>query len=181
MKAKTVKTCNSTEPQYQDYLNLIRREAWKRIRYNPLLDYDELIGQGSLAFSRAVETWDPTKGKFSTHLVWQCRNFMGRTQGCQNYPEESVSLDDPEPLQLADEQPGPFEQVKLRAGLSGLSSEAMEVVRLILEVPWELADWTIRWVRISQGSIKLYLRGLGWRHNAIDRAFAEIRAMLDGL
>jgi len=106
---------------------------------------------------------------------------MGRTQGCQNYPEESVSLDDPEPLQLADEQPGPFEQVKLRAGLSGLSSEAMEVVRLILEVPWELADWTIRWVRISQGSIKLYLRGLGWRHNAIDRAFAEIRAMLDGL
>jgi hypothetical protein len=36
-------------------------------------------------------------------------------------------------------------------------------------------------VRISQGSIRLYLRGLGWRHNTIDRAFNEIKAMLSEL
>ncbi len=165
-------------PQYNDYLDLIRSEAWKRVRYNPLLDFEELVSAGSLAFTNAVKTWDQAKGKFSTHLVWQCRDFMGRVQGCRNYNEEVVSLDEPEALEAPDPGPGPYEEAKFRSGVAGLSQEAMEVVWLVLNIPWEVIDWTIRWVRPSQGSVRQYLRSLGWAHSRIDRAFAEVKAML---
>ena len=179
------------QPQYKDYLDLIRREAWKRVRYNPQLDFEELVSMGSLAFTKAIETWDSAKGKFSTHLVWQCRDFMNRIQGCRNYCEELISLDDQEALksddqnsrglQLPDPSPGPYEETKFRSGVAGLSQEAMEVVWLVLNIPWELVDWTIRWVRPSQGSVRQYLRSLGWNHARIDRAFAEIKMMLKEL
>ena len=210
------------QPQYKDYLNLIRKEAWKRVKQNPLVDFEELISQGSLAFTVALQTWDPTKGKFSTHLVWQCKDYMGRVQGCRNYCYHTreyaectaQSLNDPkrsgqtitkqndwrnspiqehssvlspsefyhnelnEEVQIEDDKPSPYEEAKFRSGVAGLSQEALEVVWLVLNIPWELIDWTIRWVRPSQGSVRQYLRSLGWAHSRIDRAFAEVKAML---
>ena len=174
-------TKTQDQPQYKDYLNLIRKEAWKRIKYNPQLDFEELVSHGSLAFTKAIETWDPAKGKFSTHLVWQCRDFMGRVQGCRNYCEEIVSMDEPEALEAPDPGPGPYEEAKFRAGVGGLSKEALEVVWLILNIPWELVDWTTRWVRPSQNSVRQYLRSLDWGHARIDRAFTEIKIMLTEL
>jgi len=165
------------KPQYSDYIDLIRHEAWKRVRYNPFVAFEELVSQGHLAFAKATETWNPAKGKFSTHLTWQCRDYMGRVQGCRNYSEE-VSLDEPEALQVPDPAVGPYEETKFRSGVAALSQEALEVVRLVLNIPWELVDWTIRWVRPSKGSIRQYLRSVGWSHGKIDRAFNEIKAML---
>lgn len=212
------------QPQYEDYLNLIRKEAWKRVKRNPLADFEELVGQGSLAFTKALNTWDPAKAKFITHLWWQIQDCMSNVQGCRGFgkargtreavevntislddpgkrraglhlvhsqqqpghdgqlqAEPELAWDDPEVLQVADDRPGPYEGAKFRAGVAGLSQEAMEVVWLVLSIPWELVDWTIRWVRPSQGSVRQYLRSLGWGHARIDRAFAEVKMMLTDL
>lgn len=165
---------DNPEPQYTDYVNMIRQEAWKRVKRNPLVDFEELVSLGSLAFNKAVETWKPTKGKFSTHLWWQLKDQMGRVQSYQDYE----SLDNPETTQVADDKPGPFEETKFRSGVTSLSQEGMEVVYLVLNCPWELVDWTIRWVRPCQGSIREFLRSRGWPGSKIDKAFTEIKSML---
>ena len=209
------------QPQYKNYINMIRKEAWKRVKRNPLVDFEELVSAGGLAFTKALNSWEPAKGMFSTHLWWQIQDCMGSIQGCRGFNNEkstrekievnTISLDDPgkkrpglhlvqsyqqpgysgclqaepelawddpEVLQVADDKPNPYEETKFRSGVAGLSQEAMEVVYLILSIPWELIDWTIRWVRPSQGSVRQYLRSLGWAHSRIDRAFAEVKAML---
>jgi hypothetical protein len=212
------------QPQYKDYINLIRKEAWKRVKRNPLVDFEELVSAGSLAFTKALNSWEPAKGMFSTHLWWQIQDCMGSIQGCRGFnshnstreevdintislddpgkkrprlhlvqsyqqpgyngclqAEPELAWDDPEVLQVASGEPSPYEEVKFRAGLAGLSQEAMEVAWLVLSIPWEVTDWTIRWVRTSQGSIRKYLRSLGWGHARIDQAFAEVKQMLKEL
>lgn len=50
------------QPQYQDYLPMICKAVWARVRQNPWEDPDELMAQGRLAFAVALDTWDPAKG-----------------------------------------------------------------------------------------------------------------------
>jgi hypothetical protein len=203
------------EPQYSDYVNMIRKVAWKKIKTNPSLDFDELVSLGSLGFMQAVKSWDPNKGMFSTHLWYQLQDQMGRIKGCIKCPTEEKntvlledsygraghtyqnnmfspseehrssvlsSLDDLDlGIQIADDKPSPFEETKFRAGLASLSKEALEVVYLVLGSPQELVDWTIRWIRPSQSSIRTFLHSLGWKPKKIDQVFGEIKLMLKEL
>jgi hypothetical protein len=169
------------QPQYKDYLNLIRRMAWSRCQRNPWVEFDELISVGRLAFDKAVQSWDPAKGEFSTHLTWKCRGMMNKVQGCRHHVDrdDTLSLDDPEnPLELADPGPGPYEETRFRSMVADLGREAQEVVVLVLTIPWELVDWTMRSVRPSRSGIRDYLRSMGWPHPKINRAFKEIEAGL---
>jgi len=165
------------QPQYGDYADLIRKEAWQRVKHNPLIEFSELISQGNLAFDKAARTWDPAKGKFSTLLWWWIRHYMGQVQGCHHY----VSLDDPEVREIADERPSPYDETKFRLAITSMSQEATEVVWLVLTCPWELVDWTINRIRPSQSTIRQFLHSLGWGNKKIDQAFTEVKTMLEQL
>lgn len=69
-------------PQYEDYVNMIRKEAWRRVKKYPSLDFEELVSQGGVAFAMCLKSWNPSKGKFSTHLWWWIQDQMSRVKGC---------------------------------------------------------------------------------------------------
>lgn len=57
-------------------LNLIRKVAWTFTKKTGM-DYDELFGEASLAYSEAIHTYDPTRGaKFITHAYTCMRNHL---------------------------------------------------------------------------------------------------------
>jgi hypothetical protein len=168
-----------SEPQYEDYINSIRAEAWRRVKRNPLLDFDDLISAASIGFEKAKQSWDPARNpNFNNHLYWKIGHCMWEVeQKCHPY----LPLDESESIQIADDKSSPFEETKFRAGLASLSKEALEVVYLVLESPGELVDWTIRWIRPSQSSIRTFLHSLGWKRKKIDQVFGEIKTMLQEL
>jgi len=175
-KRKAYKT--PSPPQFKDYIGLIRRECWKRVAHNPLLDWDELISAGHTAFLDAVASWKPKRGKFSTHLVWKLKDRLGKIQGCRNY----VPLEDWEVLEIPDEREDPLRILSFRESLAALSGEALEVVWLILVSPTELVDWTAPVIIPTQKSIRAFLtEALKWKHALVDSVFKEIRAMLKTL
>ena len=65
------------QPEYLDYERLIKKWAYNLSMKCPV-GMDDLVSEGHIAFCDALSTWDPSKGMFSTHLVWQIRNRMGK-------------------------------------------------------------------------------------------------------
>jgi len=63
-------------PEYAQYEKLILKWAYYFARKCPVA-VEDLVAEGHIAFCEALGTWDPAKGMFSTHLVWQIRNRMG--------------------------------------------------------------------------------------------------------
>lgn len=59
-----------------DHERLVYQWVNSYVRKCPCASPEELLGQGRLAFAEAVSSWDPTRGMFSTHLVWQLRNRL---------------------------------------------------------------------------------------------------------
>lgn len=180
-------------PQYEDYVNLIRKYAWKAYRKNPNIDISDLISMGNIAYCEAIKTWDKNLGSFSTHLTWQLKDYLRpkrlRNCGLRVNREDHVALDDPEAPELADlSGPAVDREAGFRLAILSLSREAQEVVWLVLNLPEELADWTIRWVRPCLGSVRSYLRNTptgehpnGWPKAKIERAFNEIKTALMAL
>jgi DNA-directed RNA polymerase specialized sigma subunit len=56
------------EQQFND-LNLIRKAAWS-FHSTTGIDFEELMGEASLAYCKALKTYNPARGKLTTH-VWQ--------------------------------------------------------------------------------------------------------------
>lgn len=170
------------EIRYQDYINLIRSEAYKRVNYNPLVDLDELMGRGHVAFVFALRTWDPAIAEFSTHLWWQIQAAMKDVQGLRNFIESTVPWSDALDEVIGDPQATcPYEFTRFRAGLSSLSQEALEVVWIVLNAPEEFTDWAKSAIRPHRRNLRRCLQRLGWKHPKINKAFKEIIIMLKNL
>lgn len=164
---------------YRKYENLIRKSAWNRVRRNPRLDFDECVAVGNLAYAEALDTWDESRGCFSTHLYWRLRHRLGAAN--------AQAIDDDNHLagldQAADAaDPGdPFEACSFQSALDCLGEEAREVVGLILGSAGELVDFTASSVKVTRGNIRNYLRSLRWPGRKIDKAMKEIKDMLKNL
>ena len=151
------------EPEYEKYINLVRREVWKRVRGHADSDYDELLSAGNLAFMEASETWKEAKGAFSTHLWHRLRFRLGQACEAKKGWEQ---LDE----NLSEKGSGFF-----CAQLSELSQEAKWVVNLIFSSGEELVDLTAEHVRTSRSSIRQYLLSVGWTRRKIAKVFTEIK------
>lgn len=169
-------TQTETETHYRQHQNLIHRAAWERCRGNPSLDFNDLVGEGNLAYMECLQTWDPAKGKFSTHLTWRLRYRLGRANSqAIDHNNHTTALGDG--LQMAD----PKTKAGIWAALENLGAEAREVIGLILGSASELADFTTGTVKVTRGQIKNHLRSLGWSWQTIESVMAEIRTMLRNL
>lgn len=59
---------------FNDYKNLIFKEAWYySTKFN--VDVGDVIGEAYLLYHKAVETYKPSKGAFTTHLVWRLKEL----------------------------------------------------------------------------------------------------------
>ena len=61
-------------------------------RYAPNEDADELYGYAAEGLIRAASTYDPTRGKFSTHAMWCMRSAVGFDQSCAKRKKRSGKL-----------------------------------------------------------------------------------------
>ena len=61
-------------------------------RYAPNEDADELYGYAAEGLLRAASTYDPTRGKFSTHAMWCMRSAVGFNQLCEKRKKRSGKL-----------------------------------------------------------------------------------------
>ena len=61
-------------------------------RYAPNEDADELYGYAAEGLIRAASTYDPTRGKFSTHAMWCMRSAVGFNQHCAKRKKRSGKL-----------------------------------------------------------------------------------------
>ena len=61
-------------------------------RYAPNEDADELYGYAAEGLLRAASTYDPTRGKFSTHAMWCMRSSVGFNQLCEKRKKRSGKL-----------------------------------------------------------------------------------------
>ena len=157
-------------PKYEKYVNLIRKEAWKRAQKHPGLKFDELVSQGNLAYWLAVKTWDPTRASFSTHLWWRIKDEMNADPiGLAQCEEEQVDDID---LHRA---------VAFKLALAKLSEEAQEVCSLIFNSSAELCDFTASSIRVVRINIKRYLSSMKWPWKKINQAMTEIKEMLKNL
>jgi hypothetical protein len=168
-----------SDDHYLKHQKLIYERAWRRIAQNPNLDFQELLSEGNLAYCEALQTHDPAKGRFSTHLVWRLRHRLGKANA------RAIDLDNHTmPLDEAMEIPDPscsLESSSFQAGVEGLGAEAREVINLILGSAGEFANFTCSSVKATRGHIRDYLRNLKWPGRKIDTVFNEIKGMLKAL
>ena len=165
---------------YEAHRNLIHRAAWSRVKLNPNLDFQDLVSCGNLAYAECLQSHDPAKGKFSTHLVWRLRHRLGQANDSKiEWDNNTAELD--EAYELADPVCNPLESGSLREGLEGLGAEAMEVVNLILGSAGEFCDFTVSSVKVTKTAIQQTLRAWGWKWAKINSVMDEIRSMLRGL
>ena len=61
-------------------------------RYAPNEDADELYGYAAEGLLRAASTYDPTRGKFSTHAMWCMRSAVNLNQSCAKRKKRSGKL-----------------------------------------------------------------------------------------
>ena len=61
-------------------------------RYAPNEDANELYGYAAEGLLRAASTYDPTRGKFSTHAMWCMRSAVSFDQRCAKRKKRSGKL-----------------------------------------------------------------------------------------
>lgn len=168
------------DEHYKKYVNLIRQKAWEKVRRNGhALDFEELMAVGNLAYAEALQSHDPDKGAFSTHLTYCLRHRLGKAvKGANKYKDNTMSMsegfDAPDSTNTA-------RAVAFGIALEGLGAEARHVAHLVLDSPLELVDLTRQEVAVRASNIKRYLASEGWPKPLYMGAINEIKAMLRAL
>jgi hypothetical protein len=142
-------------------LPLIIREAKKRSR--GLLDpnFEEYVQQGGLAYAEALQTWDPLKGAFITHLYWIIRHEMQEYK--RVYLKDSkFQFQEITPSQFQSEN-NPEREVIFRDKITKASNEAKMVINLILNSPEDLINLSANKLRIFRKGIDQFLKNAGFK------------------
>jgi len=123
--------------KYEDYAHMIEGLAW---RYRWLDEVEDLIGEGKLAYMKARETWDPSRGKFGTWLTAifsnRLRDLAKEKKRMARVIRSGVNLDNV----LCPKALHPLASQFFLDGLVGLGQEARDVLRMILDAPAEIVE-----------------------------------------
>jgi RNA polymerase sigma factor (sigma-70 family) len=124
-------------PAWPDYEKLVWQWANSYARKCPAADVEDLAAEGRIAYCEALSSWNPSKGMFSTHLVWQIRWRMTRWIDREvRYAREVRAQAEAADLSWTEE--GERADVEYRPSFlerlaSELGEEANRIVRLLLE------------------------------------------------
>jgi hypothetical protein len=73
----------------------------------------------------------------------------------------------------------PYHYTALKSAMSKMIPEGKEIVKIVLDSPAELYDWSAAKIAVRPHLLKLYLKEIGWSNSKIVRGFASVKKMLD--
>lgn len=176
----------STTQQHIVQMDAIRKLAWS-FHYTTGLEFEELVGEASLAYAEALQDFDPDKevkvltycyGRMKNHLISYCRGQKYRKY-ITDYEEEHSGI---------------YEHSMENSMLDKFTGKAREVVEWIIEEALspaqiltrtkgdiqhkELNESIINWdgnPKTIRGEISKFLRAKGWKYTAIWDTMREIK------
>jgi DNA-directed RNA polymerase specialized sigma subunit len=136
---------------------LIRKIAWS-FATRTGVDFRELLAEANLAYLEALQTYDPSKSKVSTH-VWNCVNGSLKNYIAQEVKHLAMDIDE---VELPVNAPSYFEK---------LSKEAQEIAEIVLSAP---EDFIAMAQPEAKDKIKNILQNQGWDLKKIFRNMKEL-------
>ena len=134
-----------------------------------------------MGFIKAVDTYEPDKACFHTHLY---TTVNGRLRNYINQAEVDFL-----PYNDNKEQPDfkdPEQECAFNNLVENLSDEAREVVNTVLNTPAEMIELVRTMTSNRQGNMHLYkanvtrfFRLKGWPYDVINSAYSEIRSIFN--
>lgn len=147
--------------QKTENIDLIRKIAWSF--YNTTgVDWDELFAEASLAYAKGLESYDPSRGRITTHMWYKISNHLKdylkqemRDNGHIKYvPEYEEIFTTPVPF---------FES---------LSNDAREIANIILRTPVRFGELNRKQVRER---IKHLMANRGWSDTRIEIGIKDLQ------
>lgn len=166
---------------YQQYEDCIRRLVWKYVKKSSF-EFDELFSEANQGFLHAVDTYNPNKASFHTHLYWtvngKLRNY------CNNHLNQSTKEVELNEFKLITNH-NPESTCIFNNLIENLSKETQEVVQTIFNTPLEMIELVRKMSASRQGhmyvyksNVTRYFKDLGWKKKKILKAYSEIKAIL---
>lgn len=167
-------------PRYEDYEGLVLKHAMS-FAATTGLPVEELAAEGRVYFTKALKKWDPSRGKFSTVLVWYLKTEMINWAQKAGKQRAEVATE-PEWFEGVCAEDMAVRRVLFRDALSHLSEDGKMVARVVFSLPGEIADA----LRTSGDAtiltqISRWLRKQGWKDARISRAYTELTALANSL
>ena len=120
--------------KFENYVGMIRKMSHKYSKmYN--LDYEDVEGRGFEIYCETLESYDPTKGSFSTHLFSNLRKLGHWCRQYIRFNEYSLSDEALDVIESEGEKPT-LDNV-ISDAKNYLSENAMRVFEWILGRSWE--------------------------------------------
>ncbi len=155
---------------FNDNINLVRKVAWS-FHKTTGVEWEELFSEACLAFVLSLRSYNPKKGKLSTHIQTCVTNqLINFTKQYHNIIPSSDLLDEDTFYCQENVTITPFFET-----LSSLSEEAQYVCNMILSSPEEFLEES---KKLARRHIIDKLRKKGWSWPKIWRCFREIKATL---
>jgi len=157
-----------TDYNAETYLDLIRKIAHSFHRTTGL-EFDELYGEGCLMFTRAVQTHNPDRGRFTTHLTYVVKNHL--CNYVQNEYQYFHMVKDSMPVEdcKTTTKPTQLRLAGFQEQLNRLSKEGRGVCELIFKAPGKYS---------ARRVIYHALRERGWTHLKIRKGIQDIKLIL---
>ena len=130
--------------------NLIRKIAWSFNRSTGI-EFDDLFQEAYIAYVKAMESYNPKKGKISTH-VWFCisshlKNYIKEEKKQTDF---CVSMEGTDVKHEPDIQPKPFWE-KLNKEAIVITNIIISAPKLFMDIPTKTIESKITGILLSKG------------------------------
>lgn len=150
--------------------------VWK-FHYSSGFDWDELFAQANLIYCDALSSYDPSKGKFSTWLVFKINQLLicNKKENRSTYISKEELFSE---IEINSTTNDPYHMVLFKQTLEKLSSKARHMVNLILDPPKELMDFYEKSILYKEDLYKFLRTCEGWTLLECWRTKNEIKTAL---
>ena len=173
--------------QFNQFRPMIEKAVWiysKKYK----LDYDDIIGEGFLIFTKALKKFDSNRASFSTYLYHELRRLNDycknehRFRYCEiirrkdmskrSYPKNVFIYRKNDGVKQIDNY-DIFKRILHRLDYEKeLSKDSQEILNYILSRDWENVE--INWKPRLRYIMGLY-KNKGWSKNRVDKSWNEIK------
>ena len=181
---------------YPEYQKCIQKLTWKWVKRSRF-GFDELLSEANIGFMKAVDSFDDDKACFHTHLYitvnGRLRNYINQPESLEvqhkrihNDSVEScneVQHNEYFEHQQISNQANPEQNCTFLNLLENLSTEAKEMVDVVLNTPAEMIELVRAMTSNRQGkmhvyksNVRAYFKAKGWKEALILFCFNEIKS-----
>jgi DNA-directed RNA polymerase specialized sigma subunit len=150
----------------QSYINLLRKIAWSFHKTSGL-EWDDLFSETIQSYYKAMEEYDPRKGKITTHITTHITLHM--INYLKAVKEKNMeSIDDTDLLYQPANNPSPFWE--------GLTKDANEIAKIVLASSQKFVCLDLNQV---EERITNIMSCQGWSNKRIELALYDLKVACD--